>query len=53
MKATDADSSDEILNAALEYAVSRNLCKAGDSVVALHRLGNASLIKIMAVPDIY
>ena len=53
VKATDADSTDNTLNAALEYAVSRNLCKPGNAVVALHRIGSASVIKIMEVRDIY
>ena len=53
VKATDADSTDNTLNAALEYAVSRNLCKPGNAVVALHRIGAASVIKIMEVRDIY
>lgn len=53
MKATDSDTTDETLAAALEYAVSRNLCRPGDAVVALHRIGAASIIKIMEVRDIY
>lgn len=53
MKATDSDTTDETLNAALEYAVSRNLCQPGDAIVALHRIGSSSVIKIMEVRDIY
>ncbi len=53
VKATDSDTTDETLAAALEYAVSRNLCRPGDAVVALHRIGAASIIKIMEVRDIY
>ncbi|RVW51249.1 Pyruvate kinase, cytosolic isozyme [Vitis vinifera] len=45
-KATDAESTEVILDAALKSATERGLCKAGDAVVALHRIGSASVIKI-------
>eukprot|EP00850_Spirogloea_muscicola_P002669 SM000010S04307 [mRNA] locus=s10:856051:859056:- [translate_table: standard] len=48
-KATDSDTTDEILNAALEFAKDRSLCKIGDSIVALHRIGNAAVIKIVDI----
>eukprot|EP00246_Nothoceros_aenigmaticus_P012379 TRINITY_DN3817_c0_g1_i1.p1 TRINITY_DN3817_c0_g1~~TRINITY_DN3817_c0_g1_i1.p1 ORF type:complete len:513 (+),score=102.46 TRINITY_DN3817_c0_g1_i1:84-1622(+) len=48
-KATDSDTTDEILDAAITYAVKRGLCKHGDAVVALHRIGAASVIKIMDI----
>eukprot|EP00271_Cylindrocystis_brebissonii_P020289 TRINITY_DN6658_c0_g1_i1.p1 TRINITY_DN6658_c0_g1~~TRINITY_DN6658_c0_g1_i1.p1 ORF type:complete len:523 (-),score=80.36 TRINITY_DN6658_c0_g1_i1:752-2320(-) len=48
-KASDSDTTDEILNSALEAAKIRGLCKVGDSVVALHRIGSASVIKIVEV----
>ncbi|RVX16352.1 Pyruvate kinase, cytosolic isozyme [Vitis vinifera] len=48
-KATDAESTEVILDAALKSATERGLCKAGDAVVALHRIGSASVIKICLV----
>ncbi|THU60228.1 hypothetical protein C4D60_Mb07t10430 [Musa balbisiana] len=48
-KATDSESTEVILHAALKSAVERQLCKPGDSVVALHRIGVASVIKICIV----
>ncbi|MQL72223.1 hypothetical protein Taro_004558, partial [Colocasia esculenta] len=45
-KATDAESTEVILESALKSAVKKNLCKAGDAVVVLHRIGVASVIKI-------
>ncbi|WCJ38943.1 Pyruvate kinase family protein [Euphorbia peplus] len=48
-KATDAESTEVILEAALKSATGRGLCKVGDAVVALHRIGAASVIKICIV----
>lgn len=48
-KATNAESAEQILDASLKSATARNLCKPGDAVVALHRIGVASLIKICLV----
>nr|AAF44707.1 cytosolic pyruvate kinase [Lilium longiflorum] len=48
-KATDAESTEVILEAALKSATARRLCKPGDSIVALHRIGVASVIKICIV----
>lgn len=48
-KATDSESTDEILKTAIIYAQKRKLCLVGDSIVALHRIGVASVIKIMEV----
>ncbi|EMS60115.1 Pyruvate kinase, cytosolic isozyme [Triticum urartu] len=48
-KATDSESTEEILQAALKSAVKKQLCKAGDAVVVLHRIGMASVIKICTV----
>jgi pyruvate kinase len=50
-KATDSESTDDILNAALAHALRKRLCKVGDSIVALHRIGVASVIKIMEVKE--
>lgn len=51
-KATDSESTDEILNAAIGHALKRKLCLVGDSIVALHRIGVASIIKIMEVKEV-
>lgn len=48
-RATDSDTTDEILSASIEYSKERGLCVAGDSIVALHRIGNASVIKIVDI----
>jgi pyruvate kinase len=48
-KATDAESTEVILEAALKSAIKKGLCKPGDAVVALHRIGSASVIKICVV----
>ena len=46
---TDSDTTDELMTAALRQAVKRELCKPGDSVVALHRIAAAAVIKIVTV----
>lgn len=48
-KATDSESTEVILAAALQKGVQKSLCKPGDAVVALHRIGIASVIKICLV----
>ncbi len=48
-RASDSDTTDEILAAALEHAKRMHYCVAGNCVVALHRIGNASVIKICDV----
>ena len=48
-KATDTESTDVILQAALKSATKKGLCKVGDAIVALHRIGSASVIKICVV----
>lgn len=48
-KATDAESTEVILEASLKSAIERKLCKPGDAVVVLHRIGIASIIKICVV----
>ncbi|KAK8624684.1 hypothetical protein V6N13_089573 [Hibiscus sabdariffa] len=45
-KATDAESTEVVLEAALKSATQKGLCKPGDAVVVLHRIGAASVIKI-------
>ncbi|MCO5566548.1 hypothetical protein L7F22_020225 [Adiantum nelumboides] len=48
-RATDAESTDELLNSSLKVAMTKKLCSKGDAVVAIHRIGASSLIKIMEV----
>lgn len=48
-RASDSEFTDIILNAALKTAIVRKFCKIGDAVVAIHRIGIASVIKIMDV----
>lgn len=48
-RATDTDTTDEILAAAIEHAKRMRYCVKGDSIVALHRIGNASVIKIVDI----
>ncbi|KAI5054676.1 hypothetical protein GOP47_0029821 [Adiantum capillus-veneris] len=48
-RATDTEATDAILGVALKTAISKKLCKVGDAVVAIHRIGIASVIKIMEV----
>ena len=48
-RATDADTTDEILSAAIEHAKQAGYCQAGECIVALHRIGNASVIKIVNI----
>ncbi|GLJ35471.1 hypothetical protein SUGI_0713400 [Cryptomeria japonica] len=48
-KATDSESTEVILDAALKTATEKGLCKKGDAIVALHRIGSASVIKICEV----
>eukprot|EP00899_Mesostigma_viride_P018209 jgi/Mesvir1/2638/Mv04398-RA.1 len=49
-KKTDVDTTDELVHSALALANERGMVKSGDSVVALHRIGNAAVIKIMEAP---
>ncbi|NP_001311913.1 pyruvate kinase, cytosolic isozyme [Capsicum annuum] len=48
-KATDSESTEVILEASLKSATEKGLCQPGDAVVALHRIGAASVIKICIV----
>jgi pyruvate kinase len=50
-RATDTDTTDEILSAAVSYAKIAGYCEKGDAIVALHRIGNASVIKILNVGE--
>ncbi|KAJ4970315.1 hypothetical protein NE237_003414 [Protea cynaroides] len=48
-RASDAESTEEVLEFALKHAVEKGLCKIGDAVVALHRIESSSIIKIVTV----
>jgi len=48
-RASDSDTTDEILHSALEHAKEMKYCSAGDTIVALHRIGNASVIKLVDI----
>jgi pyruvate kinase len=50
-RASDTDTTDEILHAALNHAKEMNYCNVGDTVVALHRIGNASVIKLVDIKE--
>ncbi|KAF9601512.1 hypothetical protein IFM89_020307 [Coptis chinensis] len=49
VKASDAEATEEALVFSLRYAKEKGFCKVGDSVVALHRVGAASVIKMLTV----
>ena len=49
-RATDTDTTDEILHAAIDHAKAAGYCASGECIVALHRIGNASVIKIVNIP---
>ena len=46
-RATDTDTTDSILAQAIEHAKVAGFCAPGDAVVALHRIGSASVVKIV------
>ncbi|KAG6397228.1 hypothetical protein SASPL_143394 [Salvia splendens] len=48
-RASHEESTEEALEFSLQHAKTKGLCKAGDAVVALHRIGTASIIKIVTV----
>ena len=49
-RSTDSDTTDKILDAAIEHAKIQGFCETGNSIIALHRIGAASVIKIETVP---
>ncbi|KAK1280498.1 hypothetical protein QJS04_geneDACA015144 [Acorus gramineus] len=49
VKASHSDSTDEAVEFALQHAKKNGLCKSGDSIVALHKVGVSSVIKILTV----
>ncbi|XBI63914.1 hypothetical protein VPH35_044219 [Triticum aestivum] len=48
-KAFDSEATEEALRFAMKNAKEMGLCNAGESIVALHRIGNASVIKLLTV----
>ncbi|KAG5376212.1 hypothetical protein IGI04_040808 [Brassica rapa subsp. trilocularis] len=48
-RASHDESTEEAIEFATQQGKEKELCKTGDSVVALLRVGNASLIKILTV----
>ncbi|KAL5765320.1 hypothetical protein ACOSP7_017597 [Xanthoceras sorbifolium] len=48
-RASHAETTEEALVFAVDHAKAKGFCKKGDSVVALHRIGTASVIKIITV----
>ncbi|GMY16080.1 pyruvate kinase, cytosolic isozyme [Fagus crenata] len=48
-RASDAETTEEALEFAIQHAKGKGLCRNGDSVVVLHRIDNASIIKILTV----
>ncbi|CAL0312189.1 unnamed protein product [Lupinus luteus] len=48
-RASNAETTEEEIEFAIQHAKTKDLCKNGDSVVALHRVGTASVIKILTV----
>lgn len=45
--ATEQDTTDEIMTSAVAAAKEAGYCKPGDSVVAVHKIGAASVVKII------
>ncbi|TKY58952.1 Pyruvate kinase, cytosolic isozyme [Spatholobus suberectus] len=48
-RASHAETTEEAIEFAVQHAKSKGLCHNGDSIVALHRVGTASVIKILTV----
>ncbi|KAG7035785.1 hypothetical protein SDJN02_02583 [Cucurbita argyrosperma subsp. argyrosperma] len=48
-RSSHAETTEEAIEFAIQHAKLKGLCKNGDSVVALHRVGTASVIKILTV----
>ncbi|XP_020590335.1 pyruvate kinase, cytosolic isozyme-like [Phalaenopsis equestris] len=46
-KASQSEATDEMIELGLRYAKEKGLCKSGESVVALHRVGSAAAVKIL------
>lgn len=48
-KASDTEATEEAISFAIDHAKELGLCKSGDSVVAVHRIGASSLVRILTV----
>ncbi|XP_010923031.1 pyruvate kinase, cytosolic isozyme-like [Elaeis guineensis] len=48
-KASHSESTEQALEFAMQHAKAVGLCKPGDSIVALHRVGTASVIKLLTI----
>nr|GEX27293.1 pyruvate kinase [Tanacetum cinerariifolium] len=48
-KGSSTESTEEALDFGLQHPKSKGLCKEGDAVVALHRIGTSSVFKIVTV----
>jgi len=48
-RSTDSDTTDEILSAGIRHAKDMGYCAKGGAIVALHKIGSASVIKIVNV----
>ncbi|XP_004505349.1 pyruvate kinase, cytosolic isozyme-like [Cicer arietinum] len=48
-RASHAETTEDAIDFALQFAKTKGLCINGDSVVVLHRVGTASIIKILTV----
>ncbi|XP_027346519.1 pyruvate kinase, cytosolic isozyme isoform X1 [Abrus precatorius] len=48
-RASHAETTEEAIEFAMQHAKAKGLCNIGDSIVALHRVGTASVIKILTV----
>ncbi|XP_050220808.1 pyruvate kinase, cytosolic isozyme-like [Mercurialis annua] len=49
IRGSGSESTDEAIMDGLKYAKMKGFCKQGDSVVALHKIDNSSVIKILLV----
>ncbi|KDP20274.1 hypothetical protein JCGZ_06860 [Jatropha curcas] len=49
IKASHSESTEETIVHALQYAKEKGLCRPGDSIVALHKIDTAAVIKILFV----
>ncbi|KAL5994993.1 hypothetical protein ACLOJK_025050 [Asimina triloba] len=48
-KASHTETTEEAVESAIQHAKAKGLCKSGDSLVALHRVGVASVIKLLTI----
>ncbi|KAJ7971864.1 Pyruvate kinase family protein [Quillaja saponaria] len=48
-RGSHSESTEETIDFAIQYAMKKELCKPGDSIVALHRIDSATVIKILTI----